>query len=445
MNDSNNYRGIPLSSILSKLVDIILISKYRVHLESSDLQFGFKQKSSTVQCSFLTQEIINYYCNNDGNLYSTFLDASKAFDRVRFDCLFELLLARNLCPVAARLLAYMYTNQLCRIKWCNSVSDSFSVKNGVKQGGVLSPLLFNIYLDVLLVRLKKSNLGCHFGSLYMGSLAYADDVVLLCPTLYSLKEMLKICEQFSTEFNIEFNASKTKLIVFGNCPLQAAVTFQGKVISKVDREKHVGIFIGTDKNIGKTTISKACGDMYARFNLLLRQFGSCSPNVLYRLFNNYCMSFYGCQLWDFENVRLLENVFVSWRKCIRKLLGVPYNTHCNLLHLLCKDSSVQVKLHKRFLRFFIGLRESDNVSLSLMYSYVLSGNRSKTCNSINYLCYKYGINKQRLSVRDLSLVKDHDDEKDITKATIITDFMDLNLYSSDNGNISEIINHLCTC
>ena len=183
----------------------------------------------------------------------------------------------------------------------------------------------------------------------MGSLAYADDVVLLCPTLYSLKEMLKICEVFSTEFNIEFNASKTKLIVFGHHPLRSDVSFQGKVISTVESEKHVGIFIGTDNNICKSTINKACGDLNARFNLLLRQFGSCSTHVLYRLFNNYCMSFYGSQLWDLEDVRLMETLYIAWRKCVRKLLGLPYTTHCNLLHLLCKDSSLQVKLHKRFL------------------------------------------------------------------------------------------------
>ena len=88
--------------------------------------------------------------------------------------------------------------------------------------------------------------------------------------------MLKICEVFSTEFNIEFNASKTKLIVFGHHPLRSDVSFQGKVISTVESEKHVGIFIGTDNNICKSTINKACGDLNARFNL----FASLDPVLL---------------------------------------------------------------------------------------------------------------------------------------------------------------------
>ena len=77
------------------------------------------------------------------------------------------------------------------------VSSTFSVKNGVKQGSVLSPRLFNIYLDELLCRLKKSGMGCYNGNLHVGSLAYADDVVLLSLTLGSLKDMLGICEQYS--------------------------------------------------------------------------------------------------------------------------------------------------------------------------------------------------------------------------------------------------------
>ena len=104
----------------------------------------------------VAKEVINYYCRNEGNVYATYLDASKAFDRVKFDTLFELLLAKHICPTITRLLSFLYSSQQCRVKWCGEVSSSFSVQNGVKQGGVLSPRLFNIYLDELLCRLKRS-------------------------------------------------------------------------------------------------------------------------------------------------------------------------------------------------------------------------------------------------------------------------------------------------
>ena len=144
-------------------------------------------------------EIVNYYTKSEGNVYATLLDASKAFDHVQYEQLFRLIIDRNVCASVARLLAFMYTNQSCRIKWSLSISSTFSVNNGVKQGGVLSPLLFNIYIDVLLKRLEENHVGCHVGKKFVGCIAYADDIVLLSPSVSSLSFMLRVCEKFSKE------------------------------------------------------------------------------------------------------------------------------------------------------------------------------------------------------------------------------------------------------
>ena len=72
----------------------------------------------------------------------------------------------------------MYTNSTARINWNGAFSQSFGIRNGVKQGGILSPGLFCIYNDGLLVRLKQSKIGCLIGNTFVGALAYADDVTL---------------------------------------------------------------------------------------------------------------------------------------------------------------------------------------------------------------------------------------------------------------------------
>ena len=77
-NISNNYRAIALSSIMGKLLDHLLLSKYHNVFNTSDLQYGFKKKHGTVQCTFVVNEIIQYYMNNDSNVYVTLLDASRA-------------------------------------------------------------------------------------------------------------------------------------------------------------------------------------------------------------------------------------------------------------------------------------------------------------------------------------------------------------------------------
>ena len=84
----------------------------------------------------------------------------------------------------------LYTRQKIRVKWEHTLSCEFFVKNGVKQGGLLSPLLFAVYIDELLLQLQASGFGSYIGHYFVGALAYADDVTLLGPTLTSIKLML---------------------------------------------------------------------------------------------------------------------------------------------------------------------------------------------------------------------------------------------------------------
>ena len=77
-----------------------------------------------------------------------------------------------------------FERQWARVMWNSHVSDNFiSISNGVKQGGVISPVMFNLYLDNLLISLKQSGISCHINGTYMGALGYADDITLTCPSL----------------------------------------------------------------------------------------------------------------------------------------------------------------------------------------------------------------------------------------------------------------------
>ena len=113
------------------------------------------------------EEIIQYYKHRKSSAYLLMLDASKAFDRANCVKLFHLLIDGGLCMFVVRTLVFTYVHQLVSEKWGNS---QFSVSNGVKQGGVLSPLLFSIYIYNLFVLLKYSGLGCHLGSTFVGGI-----------------------------------------------------------------------------------------------------------------------------------------------------------------------------------------------------------------------------------------------------------------------------------
>ena len=75
----------------------------------------------------------------------------------------------------------------------------FPIHNGVRQGAISSPILFCLYIDELLVKLKLSKVGCYIGNVFVGALCYADDLSLLAPSADAMRKMLRICEEFAAE------------------------------------------------------------------------------------------------------------------------------------------------------------------------------------------------------------------------------------------------------
>ena len=113
-----------------------------------------------------------------------------AFDKCRFDILFGKLLDRNLPPAVLRVLIFVYQEQYAWVKWGKEKSQLFRIQNGTRQGSVLSPALFSVYMDDLLLCLRKSGVGCQVGGVFAGAVGYADDLLLLAPSRSGMQSML---------------------------------------------------------------------------------------------------------------------------------------------------------------------------------------------------------------------------------------------------------------
>ena len=111
-------------------------------------------------------ETVIYFQQNTSDVYVLLLDATQAVDRVKHVKHLNLLMGRGMNPLLIRCLLYMNTNQHINVSWNNSISLYFPTTNGVKQGGVLSNILFSIYIDDMLTRLCMSGFGCIIGHKY---------------------------------------------------------------------------------------------------------------------------------------------------------------------------------------------------------------------------------------------------------------------------------------
>ena len=384
VNSSDNYRAIALSSIVGKVLDLIIMKQNCDIFKTSDYQFGFKQKHSTTLCTFAATEIAQYYLNNDSDIYLLLLDASKAFDRVEYVKLFKILNNKGLCPLVTKLLLCLYTKQLLCIKWGNYISEYCTVRNGVKQGGVLSPLLFSAYIDGLFDRLKLSGFGCYVGNVYMGAIGYADDCMLLSPTINSMNCQLKICENYSQEFNVTFNVEKYQLL---HCTKSAehidGITYNGTYIKASNVVEHLGNKISRTLSCSEN-INNACINFSVGVNSVSTLFSNSHCMVRYVLFRQFCMALYGCPLWDFTSVHI-NKFYTLWRKAVRRIWKIPYNTHCDYLPLICDSQPIEVQLIKRFCKFLHQVMNNGNAVSILCGKLAFAGSSSSVCNNISYI------------------------------------------------------------
>ena len=345
---SDKYRAITLISCLIKLFDYIVLDRQKNIFKTDALQFGFKDKCSTTLCSVMMTEICRIFNSQGSKVFSVLLDATKAFDRLEFSTLFNILLDRGMNPFYVRCLWYMYLNQELCIQWNGILSDHFPACNGVKQGGVMSPLLFGIYLDSLIENLRKSGYGCFIGPHFVGCLAYADDIVILSPTKQGLKNMLVVCEKFSQDYKLTFNGTKSQFIVFeAKAEVHSTnMNVFGVHLPNAGYVEHLGHKIYADPK--RDDLEGVISAFYRQFNNFRSKFGHVASVAQAELFQSYCSSFYGSILLPF---RKMDKLNVVWRKSLRQVWRLPWRCHNRIVACLAGKLCCQHMLISRFINF----------------------------------------------------------------------------------------------
>ena len=194
----------------------ILLDRLSEYMDNMGNQFGFKPKLGTDMCIYSLKEIIGSCSQLNGCGLSCFVDASKAFDRVKHSMLFTKLLSHGAPGYIIRSLMFWYAHQTMFVRWGSSGSSKCTVSNGVRQGGLLSPFLFNVCMEDLSVNLKECSTGCIAGGTTVNHSMYADEIVLLSPSATGLSLLLHVWGSYGLEHDIIFDSKQSAVIMFRN-------------------------------------------------------------------------------------------------------------------------------------------------------------------------------------------------------------------------------------
>ena len=179
---------------------------------TTDNQFGYKPNHSTDMCIFLIKQAISNNVSHDTPVYNVFfLYASKAFDKVDHQLLFKKFVDRSTPTSIVRLLNFWYGEQKMQMRWNSVLSDSFHISNGVRQGGVLSPSLFSLYMNSLSENLNRLRVGCYIGD-KLNHVFFAGDICLLAPSLNGLQDLVDMCTAYAKAHKIFFYSIKSVLL-----------------------------------------------------------------------------------------------------------------------------------------------------------------------------------------------------------------------------------------
>ena len=393
--DTGSYRAIAGSSLILKLFEKVILLVWGHLLASDSLQFGFKAKTSTTQCTWLVSEVVQHFLRQGSHPIVTLLDCKAAFDTCKFSILFSRVLESGVPAIVARAMMYSYQHQHAWVRWGEARSDLFTIRNGTRQGSIASPVLWSVYCDLLIKELRALGLGAHVAGVFMGVAAYADDLVLIAPTRHAMQQMLNVCEDFASRYNIFFSTdpnptkSKSKCIFMmgraTNLAKPVPLTLCGQDLPWVESATHLGHELhqsGTMEHDAKVARAR-----FIEQSVEVRQtFFFASPAEVIRALQVYCSSHYGAMLWDLQGDGAVQYCN-SWTTAIKLAWNCPRATRSYLVQevLSCGSTSAKTDILVRYGKFFQGLRISPCREVAILANLVARDIRSSTGSNVRLL------------------------------------------------------------
>jgi hypothetical protein len=381
-DDPNSYRGISLLSIAGKVFAAIILHRVMQQLEAGEAvslhesQCGLRKGRGTPDALFVLRAVGGACKEHRAGFAKAYVDFSKAFDCVNRDALWRILAVYGVHPKLITLLKALHTDSTAAVRIAGQVGSSFATTSGVRQGCVIAPALFNIFLDFVVrkaLREMPADCGVHLRvrSAFGGGsdparsslerivmLLYADDLVLMSHSLSELRLMLLTLDRVAAEFGLHINAAKTEIHVDtpgGNVDVAPVQLLSGQVpIVTGGAFKYLGSWEDAE-GIGKEILARR-GRVLGTFKSFANIWSNKKLRVRDKMavYNTFILPhfWYGSETWAYAQgqVQALE---VAHNDCLREILGVRrIDRHpIEHIHTRCGSGPIELTIARRSLRW----------------------------------------------------------------------------------------------
>ncbi|KAK9871609.1 hypothetical protein WA026_012988 [Henosepilachna vigintioctopunctata] len=383
--ECSNYRTIALIPHASKILLTIINERLKSFLlpQISDEQTGFIPGKGTREQILNLRQIIEKSREYNIGMYLCFIDYSKAFDRVKWNKLWTILLEMGTPPHLIHLVKRLYENNNAKIRANNTLSSNFKSNAGVRQGCILSPILFNTYTEHIMRRVMEGwTGGISVGGRRINNLRYADDTVIIAASKEEMQEIMTRLCSISEEYGLELNKQKTKTMIVdrphNNQPdvqtvagyeVVSVVNYLGSMITNsggCEAEIRRRVAMARNATTKLTKIWKATA--ITRNNKLRIANSLIFPIVMY-----------GSETWTLmESDKQQINALEMW--VYRRLLRVPWTarrTNISIIEELNIETRLVTKINQSILRYFGHIARRGDSMERLMVEGKVEGRRTR--------------------------------------------------------------------
>lgn len=416
-SDPTNYRGICVSSCLGKLFCSILNQRLYLYFRENKIlhnsQIGFVPENRTADHVFTLRTLIDKYVHyHKEKVYACFVDFRKAFDSVWHEGLFYKLLKINIGGHFYNLIKSLYCNSTCSIRIGENKTRSFSYSRGVRQGCILSPLLFNLYINNL-PYLFENTLSDPFvlpNGTKINSLLYADDLIILSRSKTGLQNCLNTLSSYCKTWMLKVNPKKTKVMIFQKRPRKSVdINFNigTEPIEIVQEYTYLGTRLTPTGNFTLAVEHLKEKALYAfasiRKQTLLNRL---NPNTASQIFDTMIFPIlsYNSEIWGMYT----KQNFKAWDSSPIEKIHLKFCKH--YLEVNNKASNVAcraelgrlpliIPINQKIMKYFVYLNNKDNDSI-VKQSFLMSKNLHFINNSGFYSNFMNLIEQYHLSNLD---------------------------------------------